>query len=553
MAKNVTLTTIAAAALLLAPAAAATWSSYGAYEPDTPWDVRSLMWHDAPGTVTNRVYFNAFVQYVDGGPNGGVINPNVGMLKTRFDPVGERAFEAVLGVWTDCNQDGYIGMAESAVREYKSEVLEATFGSSICPPSAGHAIGAAWDGSNNYNGWVSELIPIGNKETKKADKRVWKDDEAMVWGDPGQPNDAAAQVERGCSTFPGRGHGHNVGGILFAADCEGRRTVQGQPASVLDTFDLVGGPAGLGWGEDPESSGSPLNVEFGSDESQHSAVYVQDCDAEPILTTGKDLPGDDQDDVVLLRPAPANPIGDPGSATVPGTLNYTQESIGVLPDDTDGRGNVSTSNCDFEDDSGNDFYSNIESNPAASQVDGKNRATWNFAFNTATRGSLPVNFIPSGAGAAGIPTDLGVEATTAGCTHSGCMQSFWVGTGTAIYTPPVTRSTTDPTIADAPHYSFYAFVGAATLDRGFVTPGGSGTYGAAQCGANEDGEHNGWNCNSAEWYLLEDGTPQVETRPLARVGDTYLFRDVDCYDGGAGDLGVGISPAFYGEKPCPIV
>jgi hypothetical protein len=158
------------------------------------------------------------------------------------------------------------------------------------------------------------------------------------------------------------------------------------------------------------------------------------------------------------------------------------------------------------------------------------------------------------------PTDFGIEALGIECTASSCVQSGWAATPNPIYIPPTFRGTLtdgsvdagDTEVDGAMYWSFYAFVGSATLGKGFVTPGGSGKYGSAQCGAFTSGEHHGWNCDASEWYLLADGTNSQDTspRPLALPGQTYNLRDVDCFDGSVGETGVGISPAFYGGNPC---
>lgn len=156
------------------------WTSGGDSEPSTIYDGPSLMWPSAP-TGDGGVYFNV-AAVVGAGGTGFVVNPNVAALETRNEPVGAETFVATLGVWADCNGDGYVGNLEGAAREYASELL---FRTDICPPSSGSE--SSWNGEHNYNGWVTELIPIGNAETTPVDLRLYLDASAAVWGDYGRP------------------------------------------------------------------------------------------------------------------------------------------------------------------------------------------------------------------------------------------------------------------------------------------------------------------------------------------------------------------------------
>lgn len=206
------------AALLLAnvPSSSATWSFQGDAEPSTPYDGPAFMWGGpAEAGVRGRVYFNVVTLVGSTGAGGGVANPNVAALGSRIAPFGAVTHEAMLGVWVDCNQDGDVGLAESAVREYSSALLT---DDSLCPPVSGSP--NAWvPGAHNYNAWVSEYVPIGNGQALATDRRVYRDDEAMVWGDRGRP---FAHQER-C----GGGHGDVV---LVVADCLAEYVGRYEPA-----------------------------------------------------------------------------------------------------------------------------------------------------------------------------------------------------------------------------------------------------------------------------------------------------------------------------------
>lgn len=182
-------------ALLLCTPTALAWASQGESEPSTRYDVPSLMWSTAP-TSSRQVYFNA-VSLVGAGGTGPGVNPNVATLGSRNEPVGAETHIALLGVWVDCNGDGYIGLADGAMQEYPSDVLSLAGPNAACPPSSGGA--NSWDGSHNYNGWVTELVPIGNREARASDLRLIQDPEAAVWGDFGRPS----PVQESCGGGPG--------------------------------------------------------------------------------------------------------------------------------------------------------------------------------------------------------------------------------------------------------------------------------------------------------------------------------------------------------------
>ena len=556
MNRTSTLTTLAVALALSVPVGTATWLSYGTYEPDTALDTADLMWHDAPGAIKNRIYFNGFTTWGNSGANGGWINPNVGAAQTNIDLTGSVDFEAILGVWTDCNRDGYVGMAETAVREYHSALLLDT---SLCPPTSGNV--AIWQGGNNYNGWVTELIPIGNGFTENGDRKLYRDPGALVWAEPGKPDDPWPDPGVQCLGRK-RGDSQTTGGLLWQADCQGNGVALAAGARLpivktINDVDAVLG-LGIGMGDDPANSDSPLNQPtFGGDESEKSAVFVQDCSAEPLLVT-PDLPGDDLDDVVLLRPVPANPVSsDPTQATVPGTMNYTTESTWGGPGDPEG-------DCDTTNDDGQDFYGMLEGNPDVPPYNGKDAAWDNFRFQTASRGSIPANAVRSGA--SGASTDLGITQLGMECSSSQCLESTWMGDARTYVTPIVqTRSALnvdDPLasdigadVANAQYYTFYAYTSSALDAFNLKAPGGSGVYGGPQCGDNDEGRHNGWNCDAYWWYRLADGSevqpdPNAQISTYAKVHQPYNHRDVDCFDGNVGAAGIGVSPAFYGPNPC---
>ena len=134
------------ALLLGVPSAAAAWHTMGTTEPDTPQDVAGgLMTATADQSPAGqRVYFN--VVPVESSTNA---NPNSDATEGRAYPVGQARFRAFLGVWKDCNKDGYMGLARGALLEYRHELLLGD--ASVCK------VGTAWDDGE----WVYEFRWLG--------------------------------------------------------------------------------------------------------------------------------------------------------------------------------------------------------------------------------------------------------------------------------------------------------------------------------------------------------------------------------------------------------
>jgi hypothetical protein len=110
-----TVAVLAMAILLTAPSALAEWKGRGFYEPDTEFDT-TQGWMFAnpdvnPDAGIRQVYFSGYA-----GQSHGVhtaFNPNVATTGSQIMPY-PTIVSAFLGVWKDCNSDGFIGLAESA-------------------------------------------------------------------------------------------------------------------------------------------------------------------------------------------------------------------------------------------------------------------------------------------------------------------------------------------------------------------------------------------------------------------------------------------------------
>lgn len=582
MNKRITLAALALAVSLATPIGAADWGSDGSSEPDTRYDTPTLMWANAPAPGEAKVYFNAYTTSSTALSQG--VNPNLPTLQSQIEPFGQEQQWAVLGVWTDCNGDGYVGMAEGALREYASTVLETLAPGGPCAPVAAGPDNTAtcwmkpepagspcpsWPatGYNNYRGWVTELIPIGDEAATGGDKRVIKDPLASVWGDYGKPDEPANEAGGGtCAISPlPRGTMRSSGGLLTYADCrtgglEVVNTVFADSHRIAgQDVPGAGDPAGLRFADDDDGTSNPTLggvPTLGDEHSDNAIVHTGDCSSDPVVPSSMFPPGDLQTSDGIRAPDAGylNPDG-----SVAGTVNYTMESAPLpMRQTSDDVGPESTSNCDFEDDRGSDAYL-LEGDFNGVSNTNKIEADWNFGFQTATRGGVPFGT------PLGLLSPLGISGSSAGPAndagvpllsgYAGEGPSQWFGGSTLTNKLPQTV-TTRGTVAEGDlsadidrgyWLSFYATVGGDYA----LTPGGTGTYGSTQCGVNEGGIHNGWNCDPAEWNLNPDGSDIPDPNDaFAFPGKVYNLRDVDCYDGEVGAAQLGVMPAFYGSGNC---
>lgn len=551
------------AAVLVTPASLATWFAFGTHEPDNALDSSSFMWTDAPPEGSSRIYFNAINTQLYVG------NPNVGALGTQNEVPFTETPIAMLGVWKDCNGDGYVGMLESVAVEYSSALLADT---DACPPLNGPQ--ATWPaGAHNYNGWVTELVPIAgvtrDESDDRFDLRVYRDAQAMVWGDYGRPTDGA-EAGGTCALWPQPlGTYHSTGGMINWVDCS-----TGTMEAVNSVFwgrrfagqqlpGLGADPFGLSFPNDDDARGHAFwdRPTFGSDDSSQSAVSVFDCSGEPTFRAGDAL---NQTPLGPETPAVVHNIevlglapGVDPAGTIPATVNETNEA--ALED------------CDTSNDRGNDFYAltcqfTLPACIGEGEFQGvsatrKTEADWNLQFTDYSRGRVGITALspPAGPfGPSGIDPFLGLQplryGLSSGLIYFFNTTSMWnVGeaTATAPSTLRVDLVEGSVALASADYRSFYAFVGQTTLDRGFALPSSSvGQYGSNHCEGRTSGVDDGWECDPAKWYINSDGSRATETYPFARIGQSYQLRDVDCTDG-SNDLGVAVGTAAYGDSPCP--
>ena len=239
----------AVVALMAAVPAAGAWSSQGAFEPDTLRDVQDGFMFLEPDTdpaeSKEQVYFNLIQHaYVTS------VNPNVGAAKTGIRSTPTQTLSAFLGVWKDCNADGYIGAAESAIHEYRSELL---LDSTICPAG----------GVYNSGDWVYEFRWIGwndqtSNETNFGFRNIVNDTSSRVWADLGLPGAVGGGT---CPINPQpEGTTASTGGMISYLACANGIIIEGINAAD----GLTGGALNLYIDpeERPQESDSTLNQRF---------------------------------------------------------------------------------------------------------------------------------------------------------------------------------------------------------------------------------------------------------------------------------------------------
>ena len=522
---------IAVAALMSAPATAE-WYAFGNFEPSTTYD-QSTMFVDPPNATESRVYFHVVtgtqepLATFNGDPGG---NPNVGLLRTQIEPAAIEYHDAFLGVWKDCNGDGYVGRAESALREYPSVLLTET---DACPGVTADPKGPWTPGAHNYNGWVTEFIPIVKDASNAIDRRAYRDGDARVWGDFHRPDEDP--FHRSCTLTPfARGTTQDTGGFVNYVDC--RVDVLGNFNILVDSF---GDPLGLRFSdEDDGHTGTLGRVDiFGPEDDRHSPATVWDCSGGPAFRSGDELnetplgpsvPSSGHNiEVYPVDPAPGN-LDRP---TLAGLANHTIEG---------------TEDCDTSNDFGHDASDAFEADFNGVNPKNKTEADWNFGNGGTARGA-PVGpaAVPGWGGFGGAPNDAGIASGGYHWTSD----SVWLSKP-GPRTVRVDLANGGVTIAPAYWLSFYAHVSANVTSR-FQLPPGAGVYGSWHCGDNDSGIHHGWNCDPAVWYINPDQTTFHPNKAnFAHPGWTYQLRDVDCYDGRIGDSGLSVQPAFYGTEPC---
>ena len=524
------------AVLLAFPSAFAAWGAKGDLEPSTLLDKDGYMFNDANQAAVNKVYFNGWLAQqpcYDGCLSySGVatitsFNPNLASQRTSVMAAPSMAY-AMLGVWRDCNKDGYVGYGDQGLFEYPVQVPGVD--TTLCPVvPVPTAIEPNAMPPHNDGGLVREFLPIGwNSQPvnqpcrapyaacQDVDPFNVADNGARVWQDFGKPGALPGNL---CYVRP-QPHGtfHSVGSIQSYADCflqnrinetvrsaglgpayEANRGTDCEHSSVIGTYHAGCNP----WGE----------------ASQDAYVDAFDCNQQtpgPYVAPAKAWT------VNVSQPHSQPRVNREGS--VAGTLNETWG--------------------DFD-----DCRENNEDNTAARTADpnvpyategdtlntnGKRYTHDNVMIYQERKRPAPPQpvfgaFSRQGSG------DLGLGTTREA--------DFWQGRGVMLASrnPYVARDSLAP--AAVTYATFYASISSAAISKySLQTPGVTGVYGSQACGTSIGAgqpDRNSWGCDPAVWWpgsqCVEIGgdCPMIDgkaTAAFVRVGQTYQFRDVDCFD-----------------------
>lgn len=470
------------ALVLLAPLVSASWGSKGSSEPSTPWDWQDgLMFFD-PARAPNLVYFNGFLTQEAGYfvSLGTTVNPNVAAVGTGFHPAPYRA-RALLGVWFDCNDDGYIGLGETGLMEYPDEFLPASHACPTGSPSP-HLDG----------GIVREFFPLGWPGLGGRDDDPYQlvDRGARVWADEGTPTDAPRGY---CFVLAHpRGTFSTLGGLLRAVDCY-RQTTRG--VDVL----VEGGEADDDW-EALKTTPHP----WGSWQDP-GAVDVWSCESRLVETPAG----------TIMQPHLVPRVD--ASSSIGGTAYWATRGL-------DG--------CRAPHDASPATIADL---PYLLEDD---IAPWS---GVRTSSDFVLRYVPVTRALSLLRDSSWLEQESARLTSP---QGFWADEQVvaASSNPLVNRETL--AVEGDRAFTFYAMVSTfAISDHQLRVPGTIAMYGTYACGAGigpDQDPRRGWACDPDAWYV--DTAMPMDPRAGwhdyasfeigARVGDSYNIRDVDCLDSG---------------------
>ena len=569
-------------ALLLVPAGSAEWRAAGGLEPDTVYDMQGgMMFEDGDaGTddAIRQVHFQAFVAAPETS-----FNPNVALVGSSVVPAPALHHRALLGVWKDCNGDGYIGNAESALMDYSSALL--LFDTATCPAVLGATFPVHNDGA-----FVSELLAIGMVDPCEYElevsvreacgvtayapnERVIYVNDTFVWGDLGAPG-SVPKTECILAPLPS-GTTSGTGAVLAWSDCQSRRGV----ARTVNEVD-EDGSLGLRFEDTsrPQDSSSPLNQRFPVTPFGHAGepgLLQKDTSESSARTWDCNAASTDVNDPDGYREiAITDPTGRLHAERFPLVIPYTLTGIGFEDEDrdpstpgvfrqalTDEEGTYArlpsldprlndptaswwvaleaaidgpAGDCDPATDSAIApayFGGSIESDATPILEARKDRTSLTFKFYDGHRGFGPELDPYTGPTT---PSDGGTMVLDHGGTVRGGDGPLWSA---------LSQSEQDPQLVDREdlgfsgplYFTYYVHLGLAA--RAFTLPNDDAhTYGSDNCGEADSGLHKGWICDPALWWRDANGNSNVPTfaqgARLGRVpGDTYHMRDVDCYDG----------------------
>ena len=512
------------------PQVQGTWSSFGAWEPDT-FDDEAAGWmfvnaDQSAGTSAGRAYFNAFA-IIDGGAAALVV-PNAGAIGSRLIPSTNLGYAAVIGIWKDCNLDETIGAAQAALWTYSRILLPA---GTPCSAGSPHVRGD----------FVHEFIQISPHQVAGAAEPILVDESAAVWGDFGRPD---TSVHYDCTQVPvPSGTMSRTGGLLRYIDCQ----LQFRVTSAVDALARQAGRPELMF-DDPrhpeESCANVLNQHLplwsGPDacaapddrpgllekDTGEPAFEVWDCANDGDWTEVRD------------------PLAPDGSRGALSGVHIEQLGIEAWLADESGayhrvpppgvptlsaRGSLHDGARDFESGLLHDCgRANMD------EVDVRAVVERDVASNDASWGKRSSDFVLSfvhdhqGDGLVQRSARTTLQEAPAGAPAWGA-RAWW--RSDYVYGPPTFMGVTvrpDLQPAGATSFTFYAWFSPAAAGSPEIPAGAHGVYGAEACAGAETGVIAGWDCEAAHWWNPElGGTRNARGKP---VGHAYLMRDTDCYD-----------------------
>lgn len=560
------ITILTLAVLLTVPALAGAWGAKGDNEPSTKLDKDGGFMFDTANTAAvNKVYFNGWLAQQPcwnaclGTPVGvemtGSVNPNVASLGSAFMGAPSRAY-AMLGIWRDCNGDGYVGFGDQGLYEYPAQLLTLK-NAGNCPVTAYPAIiPRNFLPPHNDGKLVREFLPIGydsmpgstpcsttdiggrgllvTMTCQDFNPFDVNDSGAYVWQDFGNPGDQAGNI---CYVSPHpQGTYQSVGGLQRYADCFAQNRIYDNISATpaKSTYDA-------NKGYDCEHSSILGAYHSGCNpwgtSGQEAYVSAFDCsskafrgkDADPVAGGPTNEKAGDGRVLSVWLPNVSQPRGAP-------TTNYEGSMAGTI-NETEG----SFDDC-RQNDEGNSTARNLPYNQEADILNTNGVRLQHdtiFRFDERARPAPGHGFATTAV--------LGRQVADDGGVGFERDADFWIGNGIMLASrnPYVARDELKP--APVTNVTYYAHVSpTAVASYGLLLPHASAKYGAEAC-AGGIGAGKGvdpasrWACDPDAWWpgFTPCGNPggdQCDDRSgtprpaYVRVGADYELRDIDCYD-----------------------
>ena len=552
-----------ACVFLALPLASAEWKGRGFYEPDTARDRSGGFMFVDPDTSpggARQVYFSTYTsQY--GYAAGTIGNPNLATTGTSILAY-PTDIHAILGVWKDCNKDGYIGAApEGVLGSYPSAML---MDSSVCPPTAVDVKSPDFVPVHNDGTWVRELLvigpdlvnpglgaqPEGDEPANHTNPWNIADEEARIWADWNLPEDRTYAT---CIALPySRDNLESTGGFLRFADCLVGWQITGTANTVgqltgLDAIRFDDAPR-----ERPDQSSSILNQKnpYGSP-SGDAMVTAFDCDADPIRVTDEsqashvriddptpsDVDGEmeivfgddnatyvnatDEEYGYTIISQPQVPTSNP-DGSLAATVNETESGAGDC-DRSEAPSCGNTIYLGADQHTNGDIYCTIHTNQEASPAMRRNTDWW-FEFEEG-------NYECTSVLEARAPEACIVDNSPPGYgLHGANEQRFsnsWYGLPgfVASRNPYLNRENLQPW--GASYLSAYAYVSAAAHDL-TTASNAVATYGSDHCSGTTPLSP-WWQCDPDLWNVGPTGD-SIHRPFMVKVGQAYNLLDIDCWD-----------------------